>query len=54
MITNRFIVEAFDFASVSGCDQLVGGPTHGLGGTLNLLMTEVHELLLLPMKGLLL
>ena len=30
---------AFDFTTVSGCDQLVVGPTHARGGTLDLLMT---------------
>ena len=34
----------FDFATVSGCDQLVVGPTHARGGTLDLLMTNVPEL----------
>ena len=33
-------VAAFDFATVSGCDQLVVGPTHARGGTLDLLMTD--------------
>ena len=37
-------VAAFDFATVSGCDQLVVGPTHACGGTLNLLMTDVPDL----------
>ena len=32
------------FATVSGCDQLVVGPNHGRGGTLNLLMTDVPGL----------
>ena len=32
--TNRHGVAAFDFATVSGCDQLVVGPTHARGGTL--------------------
>ena len=32
--TNRRGVAAFDFASVSGCNQMVVGPTHGRGGTL--------------------
>ena len=36
-------VAAFDFATVSGCDQLVVGPTHARGGTLDLLMTDVPE-----------
>ena len=30
-------VAAFDFATVSGCDQLVVGPTHARGGTRDLL-----------------
>ena len=42
--TNRFGVAAFDFATVSGCDQLVVGPTHERGGTLDLLMTDVPDL----------
>ena len=37
-------VAAFDFATVSGCDQLVVGPTHALGGTLDLQMTDVPNL----------
>ena len=42
--TNRHGVGAFDFATVSGCDQLVVGPTHARGGTLDLLMTDVPDL----------
>ena len=42
--TNRHGVAAFDFATVSGCDQLVAGPTHARGGTLDLLMTDVPDL----------
>ena len=42
--TNSHGVAAFDFATVSGCDQLVVGPTHALGGTLDLLMTYVPDL----------
>ena len=42
--THRHGVAAFDFATVSGCDQLVVGPTHTRGGTLDLLMTEVPNL----------
>ena len=42
--TNRNGVTAFDFATVSGCDQLVVGPTHARGGTLDLLMTDVPDL----------
>ena len=37
-------VAAFDFATVSCCDQLVVGPTHARGGTLDLLMTDVPYL----------
>ena len=43
-ITNRHGVAAFDFSTVSGCDQLVVGPTHARGGTLDLLMTYVPDL----------
>ena len=43
-ITNRHGVAAFDFATVSGCDQLVVGPTHARGLTLDLLMTDVPNL----------
>ena len=39
--TNRHGVAAFDFATLSGCDQLVVGPTYARGGTLDLLMTDV-------------
>ena len=42
--TNRHGVAAFDFATVPGCDQLVVGPTHALGGTLDLLVTDVPDL----------
>ena len=42
--TNRHYVAALDFATVSGCDQLVIGPTHARGGTLDLLMTDVPDL----------
>ena len=42
--TNRHGVGAFDFATVSGCDQLAVGPTHACGGTLHLLMTDVPDL----------
>ena len=41
--TNRHCVAAFDFATVSGCDQLVDGPTHARGGTLDLLVTDVTD-----------
>ena len=39
--TNGYGVAAFDFATDCGCDQLVVGPTHSRGGTLDLLMTDV-------------
>ena len=42
--TNRHGVAAFDFATVSGCDQLVVGPTHPRGGTLDLMMTDVRDI----------
>ena len=32
------------FATVSGCDQMVVGRTHARGGTLDLLMTDVPDL----------
>ena len=43
MTMNRHGVAAFDFATVSGCNQLVVGPTHVCGGTLDLLMTDVPD-----------
>ena len=39
--TNSYGVAASDFATVSGCDQLLVGPTHARGGTL---MTDVPGL----------
>ena len=42
--TNHHGVAAFDFATVSGCDQLVVGPTHARGGTLDLMMADVPDL----------
>ena len=47
--TNSHGVAAFDFttdSTVSGCDQLVVGPTHARGGILDLLMTDVPDLIL--------
>ena len=41
--TNRHGVAALDFATVSGYGQLVNGPTHARGGTLDL-MTDVTDL----------
>ena len=34
-------VATFDFTTMSGCDQLVVGPTHSRGGTLDQ-MTDVQ------------
>ena len=42
--TNRHGVAAIDFATVSVGDQLVVGSTHARGGTLDLLMTDVPDL----------
>ena len=42
--TNRHGVAAFDFATVSGCDQLVVGPTHAQGVTLDLQITDAPDL----------
>ena len=42
--TNRHGVADFDIAAVSGCDQLVIGLTNANGGTLDLLMTDVPDL----------
>ena len=42
--TNRHGVAAFDFATLSGCDQLFVGETHARGGTLDLLITGVIDL----------
>ena len=42
---NHHGVAAFDFATVSGCDQLVVTPTHACGGTLDLLMPDVLDLI---------
>ena len=42
--TNHHGVSAFDFATVSGCDQFVVSTTHARGGTLDLLMTDVPDL----------
>ena len=42
--TNRHEVAAFDFATVSGCNQLVVSPTHARRETLDLQMTDVPDL----------
>ena len=41
--TNSHGVAAFDFATVSDCDQLVVGQTYASGGILDLLMTDVTD-----------
>ena len=42
--TSRHGVAAVEFVTVSGCDQLVTGPTHARGGTLDLLVTDVPDI----------
>ena len=42
--TNSLSVATFDVATVSGCDQLVVGPTHECGGTFDLLVIDVPNL----------
>ena len=42
--TTRHGVAGLDFATVSGCDQLVTDSTHARGGTLDLLMTDLPDL----------
>ena len=44
MTMNHHGVAALDFATISSCDQLVVCPTHALGGTRDLLMTDVPDL----------
>ena len=44
--TNRHGVAAFDFATVSGCDQLVVSPTQAHGETPDFLMADVLDLVL--------
>ena len=42
--TNTHGVAAFEFATVSGCGQLVVGPTNARGGTFDILMTDLPDL----------
>ena len=42
--TNLQSVAAPDIATASGCSQLVNGPTHARGGTFDLLMTDIPDL----------
>lgn len=44
-------VAARDFADISGCEQMVTGPTHLLGGTLDLLLTDVPDLVNVSVKA---
>ena len=44
MVAATHGVAAFDFETVPCCDQLVVGPTHARGGTLDLLMIDVPSL----------
>ena len=41
---NRHGLATFDLETVSGCDQMVVGPKNARGGTLDLLMTDVPDL----------
>ena len=41
--TSSHGVAAFDVATVSGCDQLVVGPTYARGGILDLPMTSIPQ-----------
>ena len=43
--TNSHGVADFDFATVSGCDQLVAGSTHARGGILDLVMADIPNLI---------
>ena len=45
-ITNSHGVAAFDFTTLSGCDQLVVGLPHVRSGILHLLLTDVPDLLI--------
>ena len=45
--TNSHGVAAFDSATVSGCDQLVVGPSHARSATLDLLKTDVPDRVLI-------
>ena len=49
--TNRRGVAAFDFATVSGCDQLVVGLKNARGRALELLMTDAPDLELVAVEA---
>ena len=42
---------ALDFSTVSGCVQLMTGPTQASGGTLDLLMNDVPDLVRVAVVG---
>lgn len=42
---------AYDFASVSGCSQLVSGPTHHAGNCLDLVLTDVPDIVKAEVKA---
>ena len=44
-MTNSHGIAAFDFATVSGCDQLVVASTHACSGILDLVMTDITDLI---------
>ena len=50
MATNRHGAAAFHFVAVSGCDQVVVGQAHAHGGTVDLLMTDVPDLVWVALK----
>ena len=43
MSSNRYTVAAFNFTTVSGCEQLAVGQTNAHGGTLDLLTTDISD-----------
>ena len=42
--TDRHGRDALDFCNLSGCEQLVGGPTHIAGNRLDLVMTKMPDI----------
>ena len=42
--TDRYGRDALDFRNLSGCEQLVRGPTHIAGNRLDLVITDVPDL----------
>ena len=43
-LTDRRGRDALDFCNLSGCEQLVRGPTHIAGNRLDLVMTDVPDI----------